>query len=289
MACQADAQTVTPITCDLWTINSVFSCVLFNHNLTEDYNQELLITNGVQNDANFRAIEIRAGNNIPFMLNVFWTRFTNVFRVLIFPSGMTRLQPNGFRNARSVELVIITNNPLRRIHEDAFLGASSLITLDLRDNIIETVHEDAFNGLDSLQNLMMEDNRIRVLPPHVFRPMPSIEFIYLSDNLIETINGRMFTNNANLRTIDLVRNRVNEVGRSIIDPLDNLHVLSLVGNRCVNNFWVVDDTTSKDQIRQGLTTCFSNYDITRRLTMFVRGSVAIDDDFGNELMNVSST
>jgi Leucine-rich repeat (LRR) protein len=284
---QATAQ--TNVNCVFWTVNGVYTCRVGNQIIADNENLNFTIGGthtGSNTDAGVRAVEIEASSNIPFVIPELFQRFPNVFRFIVNPSGLNRIQSNAFRFARNLELIIITANSLHTVQSNAFVGADNLRTLDLRNNQIMNIFDESFNGLSNLRDFMLENNRIRRLPQNVLRPLTNVESVYLSDNLIETVDGSFFTNNRQIREIDLVRNRINEIGRNVLDGLNNLQVFNIFRNRCANNIWVIGGTTTIDSIRTGLSSCFVNYDSLKRLRVEIRGKATISDDYGNEILSM---
>lgn len=288
LATPALSQT-TPIFCSFSTVNSVYRCLVLNHKVSDNENQKFIIEgnhSGNNNDSTVHWIQLIDTNAIPFIINEFFVRFTNAFSITIFPSGLTRIQTRAFAGAKNLRQVTANGNPLRTIQADAFLGASSLRTIDLQRNQLQFIDEDAFRGLASLRNLLLENNHLRYLHRNLFRPLTNVESIYLSRNYLQTINGRMFINHNQLREIDFSRNRINEIGRSVLDGLSNLHVFNAFGNNCVNNVWLIDDSSSLDTIRIGLEKCFHGFDAMTRLRMKVRGTVQFFDEYDNEIVTL---
>lgn len=268
--------------------NNVYTCDINSVTVSDDYNQNINIVGGHPpgwNNNLVRAVRIQLGD-IPFIIPQLFTTFPNLFRLTISNAGLRRIQSHALANATNLELMIVESNPLREIEANAFSGASSLRSLDLFGNQLLNIDEDAFVGLSNLRDLLLESNRIRHLRKNLFRPLKTVEIISLSDNNVDIIHENLFANNRHLRNIDLVRNRINEVGRNFIEGLNELQILNVFENRCVNNIFIVDDTASKEEIRNGLTACFDNFDSTVKLKMEVRGSFTISDDYGNEMLSL---
>lgn len=276
----------TEIECSFPFPYNVYTCELLNVTIDDNASQEFVIVRNHFNrtDEHVRSIHIRT-SNIPFIISELFSTFPNVFRFWMDFSGLTRIQPNAFDNAKNLEFVVILGNPLHTIHADAFFGASKLTNLGLRMNRIETIHENAFRGQANLLNLMLEENRIRRLQPKVFEALTNVESILMSDNQIEVVEGKLFLNNQRLRNIDFARNRINEVQSSILSGLEDLQFINFFGNRCVDNFWAIDEEEIGD-IRKGLAECFKNYKAVGRLRVEVRGSLTISDDYGNKVFDM---
>lgn len=236
-------------------------------------------------DESVRSVWVSDISTIPFVIPQLFESFPNVFRFIVFPSGLTRIQSNAFRYARNLELITINSNPLHTIQRNAFVGAGKLRTLDLSSNQIVNIFEDSFSGLSSLRDLMLSNNRIHRLPATILRPLKSVESVLFGNNRIKTIDDQLFYGLRRLREIDFVRNRINEVGKSVFDGLNSLEVFNILGNRCANNLWIVGGGTSIDTIRNGLNNCFMNYDRLRRVRVEIRGKATISDDYGNEIMS----
>lgn len=266
---------------------NIYGCELENISLTDNSSQEITIirNHNNRNDDDVRSIRI-TNSNIPFIITQLFPIFQNVFRITIDSSGLTRIQSNAFSEAKKLELIFIVGNPLHTIQADAFLGASKLVNLDLRLNRLRNIHSDAFRGQESLLHLMLEVNQIRRLPSNVFDSLTNVEAIVLADNYIEVIEGKIFAKNQRLRYIDFARNRINEVQNTVLSGLEDLQLFNVFSNQCVDNFFVVDDVTSIDDIEKELTDCFTNFSAVGRLRVEVRGTMTISDDYGNKMFNV---
>jgi hypothetical protein len=243
--------------------NNIYSCRIFDQGLADGNSREVRVEgeahNSDQSDDTVVAIRIRNAS-IPFIIERLFTRFPNVFRLVIEPNlanGLSRIQSGAFADGANLQWIMINHNPLTTIQANAFVGANSMRTLDLRNNQIERISVFAFNGLSSLRDLMLENNRIFQIQGNLFKPLTNIELIYLSNNQIESIEGRTFANNRQLRHIDITRNIIQEIESSIVENLENLEIFVAAENACVNDAWVEEPI---ETIREGLKICFENFE-----------------------------
>jgi hypothetical protein len=287
LASHVTAQT-TEVRCIFVRVDGIYTCSLISRNIVDDESQNFVVTGlhfGGNTDASVRAVEIEASSSVPFVIPKLFETFPNVFRFIVSPSGLTRIQANAFRFARNLELIVINSNPLQTIQPNAFIGAENLRSLDLSRNQIVNIFDESFTGLASLRDLMLESNRIQRIPRNLLRPLENLEAIHLAENRIATIDGKLFSGLQRLREIDLVGNRINEIGKNVLDGLYHLEIFNIFRNRCVNDFWIIDDSTSIDTIRNGLDACFVNFDALKFMQVEVRGKVTISDDYDNEIIS----
>lgn len=153
---------------------------------------------------------------------------------------------------------------------------------------VSRIHETAFTGLTELVSMYLYDNEIRELHINVFRPLTSLSLIYLSDNLLESLDGRIFEANTELQEIIFDRNQINAIGRNFLDTFQFLRVLYVSGNRCVDNRWHYGtENADLEVIREGLATCFDNFDRgeggVKTFRVELRGSLIIRHQNGTEI------
>jgi hypothetical protein len=278
--------TPTLITCSFLNFNNLYTCDLNVLEIVDDEGQEIRFVDSHpqgRNNGDVRAVRIMNGN-VPFMFPQLFETFPNLIRITVTNAGLRRIQSHALANATNLELMIVERCPLTEIHAYAFSGASNLQTLDLFGNQVTSINENAFVGLSNLRDLLLESNRIRRLSENTFKPLKNVEVISLSDNNIVTLYAGTFSENRHLRNIDMVRNRINEIGRHVIEGLNELQFLNVFENRCVNQIFVVDGPESRDQINNGLSECFTNFEAIGRLRVEVRGAMTISDDYNNEII-----
>jgi hypothetical protein len=284
-----DIQTAENIlTCDTTNRGSIYSCLINGQSLPDcdDRNVTVVMNHWVNlNDDSVQQLLYFCGNQIPFIVKEFFVKFANMLQVSIQCSGLLRIRSNDFESAANLKNLIIEFSPLHSIESNAFLGAFSLEELDLRFNEIQFIQEDSFDGLVSLRTFMLENNAIRHIPRNLFRSMVNLKAVFLSNNLIETLDGRLFANSPRLSFIDFLGNRIIEIGDEIVDQLDDLEFFNLVRNRCADEFFAVTDETSKDEIRQGLSECFDNFNSVKRSNVEIRGRITISDDYDNKIVS----
>jgi hypothetical protein len=276
------------LTCVFMYFPSLYTCWIVTQNLPDSDNRNVTILGDHffpnHDDSSVEKVFILE-SGISFIVTEFFTKFENLLDFEIHNSGLTRIQSHSFAKASKLETIKIDFGVLRTIEANAFLGASSVKFLDLKLNDIRDLHEDSFNGLVSLQTLMMENNVVRNLPANLFRSMVNLESVSMANNYINTLDGKLFVNSPKIVSIDFTRNQIIEVGDEIIDGLDNLELFNLMRNRCVDNAWVVDDITLKDDIRNGMKVCFDNFNAVKRTRVEIRGKMMISDDYDNEIVS----
>ena len=274
-----------------WVPSTVaYHCIVRNQTVVDDDQQKFVITGNhwLGNiNTTVTAIEIQNTANIPFIIAELFSQFENAFRMLVMPSGLTRIQSNAFRNAQNLRILTIEGNPLQVIQSDAFVGADSLTTLEIRDSALMRLHSTSFRGLVNLRNLAVQNSLIRRFPANIFYTLKNLESINLSDNQIDLIDGELFVENRNLREINLMRNQILEIGTAVIDGLDDLEIFNIIRNRCANDIWFSSESNSLQQvIRKGLTTCFENFESLKSFRVEIRGKAKISDDYGNEILSI---
>lgn len=264
LACMGSAtvksQTVYVINCDFMVMD-VYTCDVNRANLPDNDGIEVLIDGSHQTgrgNSDVLRVDVANFNNIPFIVSQFFDTFPNLANFGVFLGGLTRIQPNAFRNARSLTRINIYDNRLRSLQANSFTGATNLAFLSLSKNEIETVDSSAFAGLSTLRSLFLERNRIQQLPADVFAPLTSLEQLNLSINQLTSLDGRLFANNQRLRNFDAFANRINAVGRNIFDNSSDLFIVDLTSNTCVSQRWVLSGNVTIDTVRGDLIRCFEN-------------------------------
>lgn len=204
-------------------------------------------------------IEIRF-STIPFIITQFFTVFPNVIDFSIWLGGLTRIQSNAFANARNLKTLYITGHQGLHIQPYAFTGARSLQDLQFSFNQFETLHETAFEGITELRIFYAQSNQIQKLHADLFKTLTSLEWLYLAHNKLESLDGRLLANSPNVTRIEITTNQINAIGRNFLDGLTQLETFLAFDNPCVDNSWTIDGTTTIETVRQGLETCFENFD-----------------------------
>lgn len=281
------------VNCHFLVTAGIYSCQISSVIVTNNENPNFIIggTHSTdRNDDDVQRVTVML-SLIPTIIQPLFTTFPNLIYVTVTAAGLTRIQPEAFANASNLNYLTINGNAnLRAIPANAFLGASALNILDIFGNQIETVDETAFNGLQALSVLYMDDNLIEELPANLFRPLTSLEIVFLSDNRLQSLDGRLFANNPAITTLQIGRNQINAIGRNFFDSLSMLSVLNLSHNVCVNNFWIINDVSTIDLIREVLSECFDNFvepdDDVRTFILELRGSLILRDQNGTEIIRL---
>lgn len=229
------------------------------------------------------------GGNVSFVITELFTTFTNLRRLQLSFTGLTRIQSNAFANADNLESFLSYGNPLRVLEENAFSGIQSLTSIDLAFNQVEIIHELAFEGLSNLEFLGLGNNNIGQLHPSLFQALSNLTNLQLASNRLETLDGRIFDNNQRLATIGFYGNQINAMGRGILDRLDALYILDMRQNRCDSTYWFVYDDVTVDTIREGLRICFENHvevDDVKKFVLELHGTLILRDEQGNVVLRL---
>lgn len=256
------AQTLI-INCQFAMIQGRYTCVLHGISVPDDENINIVIGGEHllgRTNADQLVIDI-SSSTTPFIITQLFTTFPNIVHFICSNSGLTRIQSSAFANARELRIVTIKHNPtLRTINANAFAGAINLEMIDIFSNQVDTIDEAAFNGLPSLRDLYLEFNRLQQIHINVFKSLTSLEVLSLSDNQLQIIDGRLLEHNLRMWIVNIAGNRINAIARNFFDNMPLLSRLSAGHNICVDQSWNIGGATTIDTVRQGLATCFNNYD-----------------------------
>lgn len=154
----AEPQTVN-IDCLFILGSATYMCVLNFLTIADNPSANFVI--GGEHQPGLSNVDVNAiltdNSDIPFVITQLFTEFPNVEQITITNSGLTRIEPNSFSNARNARFITISQNPqLRSIPENAFSGLANVEMLALRSNGIESIREGAFNGLTLVTTLFLD-------------------------------------------------------------------------------------------------------------------------------------
>lgn len=264
------------------------------------------------NDTKVNEVHIKNSETPFIIVNHLVKAFPSLDGIWIWPSGLTRIQPNAFTQARNLDHFYITRNPdLRVIPANAFEGASKLTTLEILECGVDTIHENAFNGLDSLQllslssnqihqlppaafsgldnlrSLTLNNNKIHQLPPNIFQPLVALMSIHIDRNDIKFIDERLFAFNAQIEAISLSHNWINEIGWNFLDGMQRLRSFHFIDNVCADNSWEIADSTgvTLQTIRDGLASCFLGPDV-KEFEIELQGHFTFESEDGAEVFRI---
>lgn len=286
------AQTVN-VTCEFRVVPIVarYSCVINSVTIPDDEYLEISFVGQHlegRSNADVELVQITS-SNIPFVMSQLFTTFPNL-QIFEQTTNLTRIQPNAFANASSlIHYRTFGNLHLRTIQANAFAGASRLQVLFIMGGGVQIIDENAFNGLSQVEDISLVDNEIKELPINVFRPLKSVTFIRLGINQLESIPGRLFEANSRLYWVGLNFNRINAIERNLIDNIPALERLELIENVCADSMWDTDwPDVTLDTMREGLKTCFDNFDSrdVKTFTVELRGHLTIRDENGAEIITL---
>lgn len=256
------AQTVQYFGCNYLLLSGSYTCQLREISIPDNENVEILI--GGQHLPNFGNLDVLRvqlfDSNVPFVPTQLFTVFTNLRNIFFRGSGLNRIQTNAFSNAKNLETAVFEASALTTIHANAFSGAVKLQTLDFWENQLQSVHESAFVGLSSLRSLYLDNNQIQQLHFNVFSPLLSLEKLVLNSNRLEVLDGRLIANNSLLLHLEISLNQINAIGRSFLDNTPSLALFGALNNRCISRNFRIGGSTTLENVRVALATCFENFD-----------------------------
>lgn len=306
---EIQAQNVN-VDCNFMFTNGLYSCHLFEVSVPDNDNANIILGGshlvGFGN-GNVNAVFIIT-SEIPFIISQMFTTFPNLNTLVILTGGLSRIQPNAFANAQNLRFLQIEQTPtLRNLPANAFLGASGVTSLLIFQTQLDTIHSDAFNGLGALTFLDLTQNQLWSFPNDVFRPLVSLQNLLLQNNVLQTLNGNLLAANSELLVVNLANNQINAIERNFLDGMPQLFVFNANSNICVSQQWVTGGAVTIDTIRQGLSTCFDNFETVttdppvtteepgttdipdgevKRYFLELRGTLRILDEDDNEVIQL---
>ncbi len=147
------------------------------------------------------------------------------------PRGVTRLQPNDFRDLGNLQELDLAENELTSLPPGIFRGLSQLHELRLSFNKLTALPSDVFSGLSRLKLLLLGVNDLTVLPGRVFAGLSSLEGLYLDRNSLSGLPVGLFSDLGSMRTLDLSSNDLQSISAGLFDEMPELRFLHLSGNR----------------------------------------------------------
>ncbi|XP_055372286.1 protein slit-like isoform X2 [Condylostylus longicornis] len=90
--------------------------------------------------------------------NGVFSNLPNLVKLDLRRSQIIRIEPNAFKNATTVQDLLLGENKIREVHKKMFIGLDNLQTLSLYDNLISCVMPGSFDSLTSLHTLNLESN-----------------------------------------------------------------------------------------------------------------------------------
>jgi Leucine-rich repeat (LRR) protein len=168
-------------------------------------------------------------------------------------SGVNQIQPNAFKDSRSLTHLYLSNNILTAIPAVAFAGASNLRILFLDSNSISNIHQNAFSGLNHVVTLNLGNNQIRDFPPNVFRPLIRLQAVFLQLNQISRLDGNLFAYNQQMHQLSFEGNQIEAIDRRFLEKIPTARIFNFLRNDCVNLMFFF---VTSEALEQGLSECF---------------------------------
>jgi hypothetical protein len=281
------------VNCSFIGSGESYRCSLFRVVIPDIQNANFVIGGNHdkdRSDADVMRIEI-SESTIPFVIPQLFSTFSNVRTLRISRAGLLRIQSNAFSSARNLEEIIIDfNENFQTVEANAFTGSRNLRILRIYNNNIRKIHETAFAELDRLQNLQAHRNSIEELPARLFSSLTSLDFLSLEFNNLTSLDGQLFSNTNRLRVLNFSSNQINAIGRNFLDGLTSIEIIGMARNVCVDNGWVIGQTTIEDVARD-LEPCFRNSaerppNELRRFVLEFRGPLTLRYENGTEVVTL---
>lgn len=279
---------IVELRCDFILYGCPYTCILFGVNFP-DRPTMFVFTGPHGPDDQLEKVHISV-SNAPFIIRDFFNRFDNLVDFQIVDGGLKRIVQGDFGHAFRLRSLTISENPdLKTIPRLAFSGPWDLLSIQLHSNSIEDIHEHAFAFQNNpLEALNLNNNNISHLPSNLFIHLTRLRRFFIADNKLKTIDGRLLIDARSLSAMDFRRNKINALER-----FSNrfIQMLRMEGNLCIDASWINQAGIANDLIRQGLATCFDNFDEIPegQKTEFIiklRGSMVIRYENGTEIVRI---
>lgn len=243
-------------------VTDYYTCVLQGISIDDDETQNITVTgNHLPGRSNHDVIKVSLMNsNVSFIVTQFFTKFPSLEIFYMQQTSLNRIQPNAFRNARTLkDFDARSNRQLTRIPPLAFVGASNLEFLTFRFCIIDTLHTNSFVGLHKVSLLLLDLNQIRVLPHDVFRPLLRLETLFLGANpLGPHLDTRIFNHNRQLNFLSVQQNNIETIDEHILEMAERMLWINLIWNVCVDRTFLFMGVMTIPMMRAHLEPCFVN-------------------------------
>jgi Leucine-rich repeat (LRR) protein len=156
-------------------------------------------------------------------------------------------------NLQNLKWLRLDGNQISEIPSKCFTSLKNLEKLWIFENRITILNSDSFDGLQSLQILSLYTNEISDLPVGVFGQLKNLQELSLRNNQLTTIHSDSFGVHIQLTTIRLDNNKINAIDEKFIDNTA-VSFLNMTNNICSQTV-----SKSKEQVRDNLRNCFTNY------------------------------
>lgn len=180
-----------------------------------------------------------------------------LYFLILSSNSLTTLSENLFINQQELILLELHSNYIFDLPNGIFDPLQYLIQLGLGSNKFTHIKAEWFRNLTYLEGISLPGNNLEDLPPNIFSPMQSLNSINLDDNQLKVVNSNWFGTLKNLSRVFLHRNQINAIDERFIDNT-GVYFLGMQNNLCVNQF-VIDESPSRQQMRNTLQLCFDNF------------------------------
>ena len=119
--------------------------------------------------------------------------FHDLTELVIFASGLFRIDNETFANLTALTLLAITQNKVREVREERFQDSVNLLVLDLGFNKIQVIAEKAFVHLVNLTELNLQNNLLTSVTAGIFTNLSSLKTLNLKQNKISFINSDLIS------------------------------------------------------------------------------------------------
>ncbi|KAL7014208.1 hypothetical protein ACKWTF_015800 [Chironomus riparius] len=162
-----------------------------------------------------------------------------------------------FENNLNLTRISLKDNKIKVLPTHIFKPLVNLKELILSKNIIQKVKPGYFETLENLDTLFLNDNQITDIPKNAFTALKNLNDLWISFNNIKTIHSDSFGQHPKLESINLMYNSINAIDEKFIDNIGIKH-LQFFSNNCANEQFY-DKDGDKTALKEGLKTCFENY------------------------------
>lgn len=163
-------------------------------------------------------------------------RFTNLSKLRIMNTKITRLENKTFRLFETlVDLKINNNETLKIIDYDCFSSLKRLTRLNLTKNSIESLDKRHFWELSNLEYLKLSESNISHLEENMFLNLKNLATLDLSYCTLDNFNPETFIGLERLKTLDLRSNELTVFDLRILLNLSQIKMIDLSGNLSIGN------------------------------------------------------
>jgi len=181
-----------------------------------------------------------------------------LFRIFLMGNRLTTLPENLFLNQHNLTALIMSRNSFTDFPLNIFVSLRNLVRLDMDGCQLTHLRVEWFRNLINLQTLNLFSNQLEDLPRNVFNPMQRLIEVDLEFNQLKVIHSNWFGILPSLLALYIRANQINAVDERFIDNT-GIYFLGMFNNLCVSET-IIDNSPSRQQMRNALQTCFINYE-----------------------------